>query len=388
MFRPMLLMLIAVGVVFGAVFGLKWFGLKAMNDYVNAMPLPTETVSTTTVKRQTWDNEITAVGNVLVFHGVNISNEVPGVVRKIHFASGDFVNEGELLVSLDADNERAEYQRLVAVSELAELNRVRREKLWKLDSISKSDYDATASEAKAANAAVKAQAARIALKEIRAPFDGKVGLLRISKGQYLEPGYTIATLTALDPILFEFSLPERWQNVVKADMPLTLTVKDLPNQSFDGKVDAFEPGINEATREYQLHAKMPNPDGLLRPGQFGTIRLQLPGSREVMPIPRTAINYDSYGSSVWVVVRSPRSGAHDREAEPIEESSTEETLTVEKRFVRTGDARGDYVLVEDGLNAGEEIVTSGLFKLRNGQPITIDNELAPKVELAPTPGPG
>lgn len=371
--KRMLIMLILTGVVFGAVFGMKWFGTKMMNEYVNNMPTPPVTVSATTVKAMTWPNELTPIGTLIAVNGADVTSEVGGIVTRIHFESGAMVKRGDSLIELDADAERAELQRLRAQANLADTNRKRREQLFRQEAISKSELDMVIAESEAARAAVEAQAARLAQKEIRAPFDGRLGVRRVAVGQYLAPGTAIVNLQSLDPIDIDFSLPEQHLGDVDVGFDVAVKVDAWPGRTFEGEVMAVEPRIETATRNFLVRARMPNEDHQLRPGLFGQVTLSLAGARDVLAVPRTAINYSSYGTSVFVIepVENPEEGRPDKSAA--------------QRFVKVGDARGDFVEIVEGLKEGDEVATSGLLKLRNGQPVVIDYEQTPDAKLDPQP---
>lgn len=389
MTKRMLLMLLLAGLVFGAVFGMKWFGNKMLNQYVDAMPIPPATINAAPVQKMSWDNQLEAIGSFVPFNGTDVTTESGGIVTAIHFESGQKVEKGARLVALDAANERGEYGRLKAQAELAELNRVRREKLFKLEAISKSDYDAAVAEANAAKAAVEGQAGRLAQKDIRAPFAGELGIRRVNVGQYLAPGTAIVTLQTLDPIYVDFALPEQYIASVQPGYKVSVKVEAYPETRFEGEILAVEPRIDEATRNFQLRAQLSNSEMKLRPGQFGRVHLELPGKREVMVIPRTAVSYDSYGTSVFVVQKKKEDpNAEKKEPPPGMPAGPTTDLEVSQRFIKVGEARGDYVIVVDGIKEGEQVATSGLLKLRNQQPVIIDNQSPPKTELNPTPPEG
>lgn len=389
MTKRMIIMLLLVTVVLGGVFGMKWFGNKMMNQYVDAMPLPTVTITAAPVAKMQWDNQLETIGSFVAVNGTDVTTEAGGIVTAIHFESGQTVQKGAPLVTLDAANERAELKRLQAQADLAELNRARREKLYKLEALSKSDYDAVLTELNAARAAVDAQAARLAQKEIRAPFSGELGLRRVNVGQYLNAGSPVVSLQSLDPIDIDFSLPEQFLGAVVPGTPVTARVEAQPDQDFTGKVMALEPGVNADTRNFRLRARLPNPERRLRAGQFARVHLALPGQREVLVIPRTSINYDSYGSSVFVVQKK-KGDPSTKPAEPMPGAPSAPTTDLEtvQRFVKVGDARGDYVIVVDGIREGEIVATSGLLKLRNQQPVLINDKAVPDTSLDPKPAEG
>ncbi|MES0873979.1 efflux RND transporter periplasmic adaptor subunit [Sinimarinibacterium thermocellulolyticum] len=375
--KRMLIMLVLAGVVFGAVFGMKWFGNRMMVQYLENMPIPPATISASEVKRMRWDNRLDAIGTLVAVNGADLTTEVGGIVEAIHFESGDRVEKGALLVSLDSDEQRGELERLRAQAELAELNRKRRERLYELEVISKADYDAAVAEANAARAAAEAQAGRVAQKKIHAPFAGMLGIRRVNVGQYVAPGTPIVTLQSLNPIDIDFSLPEQYISRVQAGFKVDVRVDAHPDRRFEGEVLAVEPRVDPATRNFGLRARLPNADGLLRAGGFGRVELQLPGERELLAVPRTAIEYSSYGTSVFVL-------------QPIEPAQAGADPSAPKdrviqRFVRIGDSRGDFVEVLQGLQPGDRVATSGLMKLRNHTPVIVNNDLEPAAQLEPQP---
>ena len=381
MTKRMIIMLALAGVVFGAVFGMKWFSNRMMNEYLAKAPVPAATISAGPAEMMTWDNHLEAIGSFVPVNGTEVTTESGGIVTRIHFESGAQVGKGAALVTLDSANEAAELRRLEAQAELAELNRSRREKLLKLEAISKSDYDAAVSEAAAAKSAADAQRAKLAQKHIRAPFAGQLGIRKINLGQYLAPGTAIVSLQSLDPIYFDFSLPEQQVAAAQPGLTVNVRVDSLPDEAFTGTVVAVEPQIDEATRNFRVRARLPNTDHRLRPGQFGKVNLTLPGERLVLVVPRTAISYNSYGTSVFVVQKMKEPPPPSTEPTPGAPPYTD--LEVTQRFIKIGDARGDFVTVIDNLKEGEQVATSGLLKLRNQQPVIINNENPPKAELNP-----
>lgn len=385
MTRRMLIMLALAGILFGSVFGMKWFGNRMMNEYLDAMPVPPATVSSTTAQVMSWDRYLQATGSLVPVQGADLTTEVSGVVTEIHFKSGDWVEAGAPLLFLDTTIERGELARLQAQLELAELNRKRVAELYERSTVSKSEYDTAVAETRSAQAAVDAQAGRLAQRELRAPFAGRLGIRQANVGEYLREGTRVVTLQSLDPIDVDFSVPERFLGTISAGYPVTITTAAYPDQVVSGEVLAVEPQVNPATRNFLLRARLPNPDHHLLPGQFAQVRVGLPGETEVVAVPRTAIHYSSYGTSVFVVQGQENPAPRPSEPKPGMPPYTD--LEVRQRFIETGEARGDFIAIT-GLEAGTEIATSGLLKLRNGQPVIINNELTPQAELHPTPAEG
>lgn len=379
--KRMIIMLVLVGLVFGGVFGMKEFGRRAMVSFLEQMPTPPATVSASKVETMQWNSRLTSVGSLVAENGTNVTNEAPGIVTKIHFQSGDTVEEGDLLLTLDADTEAAQLARLEAEAELAALTRKRRERLFELNSISRSELDEAVSQANVANAAVKAQRALLEQKRIRAPFDGKLGIRRVSIGQFVDAGTPMVALESVDPMEVDFSLPESQLPKVKPGQGVTVRVDAYPDEAFKGEILALESRVDSGTRNFDVRATLPNADGRLRPGQFARVEVDLPGQRDLVVLPRTAVKYNSYGSSVFVVQEDPEKGPPPEDPNPNMPPHTE--LMVKQRFVQLGEARGDFVEVLDGLEQGEEIATTGLLKLRNEMPVIINNEGAPEPKLDP-----
>lgn len=380
--KRMIIMLVLSGVVLGGVFGMKWFGNKMVNDYLDAMPTPPVTIASGEAQAMTWKQYLQAVGDVVAVHGADITTEVDGIVTALHFESGDEVERGAPLVDLNAAVEQGELKRLEAQAKLAELNRERQKKLFDNGTLSRSQYDAILAETRAANAAVEAQRGRLAMKHIRAPFAGRLGIRRVTEGQYVGVGTVIATLQSLTPVNVDFHLPERYLGAVEKGLQVEISVTARPGETFRGEILAVEPAVDRDTRNFHVRARLPNTDLVLRPGQSAKVRLTLPEQKQVTVVPRTAIHYTAYGSSVYII----------RERESDEQNAGDESdqpaLEVLQRFVETGDARGDYIEITSGLEAGEEIAVSGLLKLRSRQPVEINNEVKPQPSLNPRPTAG
>ncbi|WP_320838185.1 efflux RND transporter periplasmic adaptor subunit [Zhongshania sp.] len=376
-------MLVLSTVVFGGVFGMKWFGNKAMNDYMNNMPTPAVTVASSKAESMSWPNRLAAVGSLVAVNGADLTAEVDGVVSAIHFESGDIVKRGDLLLTLSAASEQGELKRLQAQAELAELNRARKAQLYNGKSISKAELDTAIAETNVALAAVEAQKGRLAQKIVTAPFDGKLGIRRVNVGQYLGMGAPIVTLQKLDPINVDFSLPEHYLGNLTTGLAVSVRVDAYPDEIFQGKILAIEPKVNPNTRNFDVRARLANTDLQLKPGLFATVTITLPGENVLTVIPRSAVNYTSYGDSVFVVQKSGDTVPVDEQ-----EGMAEAGLEVVQRFITLGEARGDYIAVTTGLEVGTEVASTGLLKLRNKQPVIIDNSNAPMPELDPAPPAG
>lgn len=379
-------MLLLSTVLFGGVFGMKWFGNQKMNEFLNAMPTPAVTISTSEAKDVAWENRLKSVGSLVAVNGADLTAEVDGVVTNIYFDSGDIVKRGDLLLSLASASEQGELARLQAQAELAELNSNRSETLYQRKTISKAEYDTAIAETHVAVAAVQAQKGRLEQKSIKAPFDGQLGIRRVNIGQYLGVGVAIATLQKLDPIDVDFSIPERYLSILEPGLKVLVTVDAYNNETYEGEVLAVEPKVNSQTRNVDVRARLANADGHLKPGLFATVEISLPSNDEVVVIPRSAVNYTSYGDSVFVVQQNPDAPPPPEEPNPMFGPYTDQEVI--QRFVTLGDARGDFIVVSKGLSAGDEVASTGLLKLRSKQPVIVDNSNAPLPEVAPNPPQG
>ena len=381
MSKRMIIMLVACAVVFGLVFGLKGMLNFGMNQFFDNMPMPAATITATEAVSDEWVLALDAVGTVRAVNGVEVTTQVAGEVEKIHFNSGDEVKEGAVLVSLDARTDSAQLKALEAAARLAEQEYERFQTLFKQGSISRSELDRRQSERDQAIATANAQRERVAQKTLRAPFSGKLGIRQVDLGQYLNPGNAVVTLQQLDPIYVNFSLPERDQTLLQPGLAVRASLSAMPGEMFEGEISAIEPGVDPATRNFNVQATFRNSEQKLRPGMFARISIRLADSEQVVVVPRTAIQYAPYGNSVYVIT--------EQQSEAVEGEETaapaEPTLIVKRRFVKTGSERGDLVAVTEGLQAGERVATSGLLKLRNDATVIINNEIEPSAEIDPRP---
>jgi len=294
-------------------------------------------------------------------------------VRELGFESGQRVAKGDLLLQLDDQVDRAELDSLKADRRLAEIEFERVARLVKKKVVSQSDYDEARATLDSATAKVASQRARMGKKAIRAPFAGLLGIRRVDLGQYLAPGAEIVSLQALDPIYVDYTLPERHLSRLAVGQSVQLGVQAYPEREFAGRISAISARIEEGTRAIRIRATLANREQLLRPGMFARVQTLLPERQDVLTLPERAITYNPYGDSVFVIE------AHGDE----QAGGTEQVLR--QQFVRLGRAYGDFVDVTDGLQAGDTVVTSGVFKLSSGMKVVIDNTLAPEPSLKPAP---
>lgn len=371
MTKRMILMLVAVGILFGLIFGWKAFGNYMMGQYFANMPEQTIATTATEVKKSTWDRTTTAVGSFEAVNGAQLTTQVGGIVTEVHFENGEPVEKGQLLVSLDTETDRAELRRLEAAARLAMLELKRYRRLFEEGNSSESELQRRQSEAQQAQAALEAQEARLRQKMIRTPFSGLSGIRQVNVGQYVSVGSPVVAVQALDPIYLEFTLPEGELAEVSEQQPIKASVDAYSGENFTGSVTAIEPSINEATRSFVVQATLDNPDHKLRPGMFGRVTLTVGKPRDVKVVPQTAVQFDPYGNSVYVLY-----------------TDEEDKTRVKRRFIKTGERRGDLVEIVDGLKVGERVATSGLLKLSNDALVSVNDNpaLQPSSELNPNPG--
>ena len=349
-------MLVIVGGVIGGVFYLKQQQWQAMQEQM-AQGQPPATVATSQVQTQSWQPSLSAVGSLVAVNDVSVTNEVPGKVDKLQFESGQRVDKGEPLLNLDAEVDRAELKGLQSELQLAKVQFERSAKLLKERTVSQSNYDEAKARLETARANVASKRALIDKKTIRAPFTGELGIRQVDLGEYLPAGSAIVPLQSLDPIYIDYTLPERHLADLKVGQTIELTVQSYPNETYQGKIEALNPGIDPGTRSIQIRAILDNPNALLRPGMFAEVRTLLPRRNNVMTVPQRAISYAPYGDSVFVV--------KDKDGQKV----------VQRQQIDTGMVRHGQVAVKSGLDAGDEVVSAGQNKLRNDQPITINNEI-------------
>jgi len=280
------------------------------------------------------------------------------------------------LVTLSAGTERADLARLQAQADLAKSEYARLERLYKLDAISKSELDRAQADLSAARAGADAQRAKLAQKQIRAPFSGQLGIRQVNVGQYLSAGTPIVSLQAINPVFVDFTLPEQNQAAVEKGQTVTVVVDSQPGRTFSGVISAIEPMMDSKTRNFKVRARFDNADEALRPGLFARASIGLAKTASVVTIPQTSVSYNPYGNSVYVI-QSVKGKAAD--------GKVTDELVVRRRFIKTGETRGDLVVVTDGLKAGEQVATSGLLKLQNDSKVKINNTVQPSASATPTP---
>jgi membrane fusion protein (multidrug efflux system) len=371
--RFFFLALAAVVVLVAVLGGIKGLQIDRMIAHGKQFVPPPEAVTTAVAGQQTWESVLTAVGSLTAVQGVTVTAELAGKVVQIDFKPGSLVKAGELLVKQDTSSEEAQLRAAEATVALAKLNLERLGKLLSERTISQSQFDNAEASYKQAAAQADAIRTMIAKKSIRAPFAGRLGIRLINLGQFLTEGQAIVSLQSLDPIFVDFALPQQQLRLVQPGLRVRLATDALPGQTMEGKITAINPQVDAATRNIRLQATVANPQELLRPGMFVNVGVVLPAQQAVLAIPATAVLYAPYSDSVFVVEDRPA----DQAGAPGK--------VVRQQFAQLGEKRGDFIAVVSGLQAGDAVVSTGVFKLRNGQAVVVDNTLAPQFKLSPRP---
>jgi len=353
--------------------GTKMLQIKTLIASAKSFSQPPETVSSTVVREEKWQGTLSAIGSITAVQGVTITPELAGTVREINFESGAVVAKGDLVVKLDTSTEEAQLRSLEAQVQWAKVSLDRQASLRTNQLVSQSDFDSAEAAWKQAVANADNIRAIIEKKTLRAPFAGQLGIRQVNLGQYLDAGKPIVSLQALNPVYADFSLPQQELGQLKPGMRVRVTTDTYPDRKFDGSLLAINPDLDSSTRSVTIRGAFDNSDQALRPGMYAKVEVLLPVEKSVLVVPATSVLSAPYGDSVYVIQSGP---------EKVGEKSG---LAVRQQFVRTGEARGDLITIESGLKPGERIVSSGVFKLRNGMSVTENNNLVPKSEKSPHP---
>lgn len=372
MAKRMVLMLGVVVLVITTLGFIKFRQIQSAVQAASSFQPPPEAVTTVVASRQQWPSDMSVIGSLEAVQGVTVSADLPGTVDKIDFESGKYVEKGDVLVELDTRQERAQLAAMEAQRDLAKINYERSQRLAAQGVISKMDYDKSSADQRQTEANCAELRATIERKTIRAPFSGVLGIRKVNLGQYLAAGAPIVALQKLDPIYVDFGLPQQDTQKVKVGRSLRVTADELAGQVFSGRVSALDSVIDDTTRNVQVQATLPNRSGKLHPGMFVQVDLDLGSSRPVISLPASAISYAPYGDSVFVVteLKDPKGNTY---------------RGVRQQFVKVQGSRGDQVAVISGVNPGDEVVSSGVFKLRNGAAVQVNNKVKPSNNPAPNP---
>jgi len=373
MAKRMTIMLLIVGLLFGAIFAFQVFKAYKIKEFFASNTAPPVTVTAMKAEFNTWQPQIDAVGSLRAERGVDVASEIDGIVRSLHFKSGEEVKAGQVLVQLNADADIALLHSLQAAAELARTTYERDKAQYAARAISQATLDAAAADLKSKSAQVAGQQALVDKKIIVAPFAGRLGISTVNPGQYLNPGDKIVTLQSLDPIFVDFYLPQQQLSSVALDQAVVVASDSYPGQTFTGKISAISPLVDPNTRNVQIEATVANPKHLLLPGMFASLDVEAGTAQRYLTLPQTAVTFNPYGESLYIV-------------EPGGKGADGKSMLIARQsFVTVGATRGDQIAVLQGIKEGDLIVTSGQLKLRNGSPVIINNTVPPSNEPAPKP---
>src|SRR5258708_6398524 len=351
MTKRMIIMLIAVGLVFGGVFGFQIFKNAMIKKFMSAMPQPPQTVSTVTAAMQEWQPQIEAVGSLRGVNGADLAVEGAGVRKEVPFKSGAGVAAGDILVPRRADDDSAKREALKATAALSEIVHQRDQEQFKIKAVSQATLDADAANLKNAKAQVAEQQAVVDKKTLRAPFAGHLGVRVVDIGQYISAGTTVVTLQALDPIYADFFLPQQALNQIRLEQAVTIKIDTYPNGDFTGTITAINPKVDPATRNVQVRATLKNPDRLLLPGMYASVNVAAGGKQRFLTLPQTAVTYNPYGETIYVVDDK----GQDPQGRP--------QLIARQIFVTAGLTRGDHLRLLSPVEKGQTFITPTPSKL-------------------------
>ncbi|OXY82421.1 efflux RND transporter periplasmic adaptor subunit [Oceanimonas doudoroffii] len=360
--------LLALLPIAGLLVLIKLAQFGAMAEVAENMVIPPERVTAMAVREHQWQPQVTAVGTVSTLQGAVLRTEAEGVVAEVAFAPGARVEAGEVLLRLNDDIERAQLQEAAAAAELARLSLRRARALRQSGSLAQGELDEAESRYRQARARQRLIEAQIAKKMLRAPFAGRLGIRRTSPGQFLDKGTPVVSLQRLDSVLVDFSLPQQRLAGLRIGLPVAITADAWPGMTFEGKVSAFDPELDAVSRSVRVQASLSNPDERLRPGMFVQLTMAQPPVQSLLLVPLTAVIHGPEGDAVLVIERGDGDGA-----------------VLRHQPVRLGRRLGDFVAVSEGVSAGEQVVSSGVFKLFPGMAVEVDNRLAPDFSLDPQP---
>jgi membrane fusion protein, multidrug efflux system len=368
----MFLMLGAVLLVLSSLGFVKFRQIRSAVQAGAAFQPPPEAVTSIIARQEQWPATMTVIGTMEAVHGVVVSADLPGTVDRINFNSGETVHAGDVLVELDTRQERAQLAALEAQRDLARVNYGRIQQLTNEGVLSRQEYDQATAQQKQTEANVGEIKATIERKTIRAPFSGVLGIRKANLGQYLAAGNAIVPLQALNPIYVDFGVPQQEAGKVRVGSTVRLTSEDVVGRVFRARVNALDSVVNEGTRNIQVQATLSNPDGKLKPGMFVQVELGVGANRQAITLPASAISYAPYGDSVFIITDLKDPKGHTYRG-------------VRQQFVKIAASRGDQVAIISGVNPGDEVVTSGVFKLRNGGAVQVNNKVQPQNNPAPKP---
>ncbi|GAV20124.1 membrane fusion protein, multidrug efflux system [Mariprofundus micogutta] len=373
--KRMTIMLAIVGFVFAAIIGYQMFVASMMKQFLSSNAQPPATVTAMQVTEQEWQPQLSAVGSLRAVQGVEISAEIAGIVKKVHFKSGEVVKKGDLLLELNSAEELAQLESLRASRKLAEINFKRDQRQFKVHAISKAQLDASEAELTSKRAQQAQQQAIIDKKRILAPFAGRLGVSTLNPGQYLNPADKIVSLQNIRALYVDFNMPQKHVEKLKQGQNINILLQQSGADPVAGKITTINNIVDQSTRNVRVEGLIDNADGILLPGMFVNVKIETGSPEKLLTLPQTAISFNAYGSTLFVA----------REVEAAADTEEKALPVAQQLFVKTGDKRGDQVAILDGLKPGELVVTSGQMKLKNGTPLIINNEVLPANDAAPKP---
>ena len=369
--RPMVKALVGIFLLFAVIVGVKALQINKMQS--TPMMMPPITVLSVPVKEEDWAPILPSVGTISAVQGATVSAELAGTVAEIKFRNGGVARQGDVLVKLDASSEEAQLRTAEADLELARADLERARDLAARNVVSKAELDSAESRFKQKEGTVSNMRSMISKKEVRAPFDGQLGIRLVNVGQMITAGQQVVSLQALEPLYVDFALPQQYLSKLSEGLDVHVQTDVMPGKGFVGKLTALNSSVDPVTRNVALQATLDNRDRSLRPGMFAKVEVALPEKHKTLVVPGTAISYAPYGDSVFVIEKQK------------DDKTGQESQILRQAFVRVGEARGDFVSINQGLEPGQTVVSTGVFKLRNGMPVVINNDLAPNPQLNPKP---
>ncbi len=371
----MIIMIGIVGLILVLLIGWNLVGQHFAGQAAANMPIPPQTVTSMKVPMDFWQPEQSSVGSLRAAKGADLAFDVGGIVSSVQVNSGEEVKQGKLLISLNADDIVAQRRQLEANTVLLKTNLERARQQLAYKGISQAEFESAQASYKAAQAGINQQQALVEKRQLRAPFSGRVGIVSLTPGSYVNAGDVVMTLQQVDPVFVDLNVPQERLGAIKVGQSVVLSLDAFKDHPFLGEITAISPKLDLATRNAQIEARVPNPDELLKPGMFADVAVKIGEQKEYLTLPQTAITFNPYGETVFLIQHSGKKGADGKPAMPIAQSV----------FVTTGSKRGDQIAVLSGVKEGDEVVTTGQLKIKNGTPLIIDNSTKPPNQAAPTP---
>ena len=364
MAKRIIIVIIALAILFGLVFGFHAFRSVMIGKYVKQMLSSPVTISTVTAQTEDWHPGLRAVGNLTAVNGIDVNSEVPGQIINIYYKSGQNVKKDDLLIQLDDSLDQQNLKTQETQLNFVQSDYNRKKTLAARNVISQSDLDVASNNLHQAQSAVAAAKLSISFKKIKAPFTGRLGISQVSIGQYITPGLPLVPIQQMDPLYVDFTLPEQQLRYLSANQSVEVTVDAYPQRVFTGKITAINSRSDPTTHTISVRATIPNPETLLYPGIFAVVNVVLPSQQNVVTLPQTAIAYSLHGDSVYVVTDT---GKKDEQGKPI--------LVAEQRFVKVGERKGNNVAILEGVKPGEQVVNAGQLKLQPGMRVNVNNSV-------------